>query len=189
MTFKKASFALQGRWLRALSEEDGGIVWQLHRETLLVAKNSTCFNVKTNQNTLFPVCKDFFSLNACFSLTNRPFCDNLYKHWFFNVSRPDWRNTQVAIRGPPAKGLVRGLPEARVRISLSPPNKRLSYNRQSFILRRNEIGTHFCDLSNVFFSIPFPQNTWFFCDLKRKYLYLLTKFLCGCIIWRVRRFN
>ena len=145
MTFKKASFALQGRWLRALSEEDGGIVWQLHRETLLVAKNSTCFNVKTNQNTLFPVCKDFFSLNACFSLTNRPFCDNLYKHWFFNVSRPDWRNTQVAIRGPPAKGLVRGLPEARVRISLSPPNKRLSYNRQSFILRRDEIRTHFCD--------------------------------------------
>ena len=51
----------------------------------------------------------------------------------------------MAIRGPPAKGLVRGLPEARVRISLSPPNKRLPYNGQSFILRRDEIGTHFCD--------------------------------------------
>ena len=49
----------------------------------------------------------------------------------------------MAIRGPPAKGLVRGLPEARVRISLSPPNKRLPYRRQSFILWRNEIRTRF----------------------------------------------
>lgn len=55
----------------------------------------------------------------------------------------------MAIRGPPAKGLVRGLPEARVRISLSPPNKRLSYNRQSFILWRNEIRTQFCGKQNA----------------------------------------
>ena len=30
-------------------------------------------------------------------------------------------------------------------VTNAPPIKRLSYNRQSFILRRNEIGTHFCD--------------------------------------------
>ena len=44
-------------------------------------------------------------------------------------------------------------------VTNAPSIKRLSYSGQSFILRRNEIGTHFCDLSNVFFSIPFPQNT------------------------------
>ena len=39
---------------------------------LLAAKNSDCFNVKTNQNTLFSVCKDFFSPNASFFLDKRP---------------------------------------------------------------------------------------------------------------------
>ena len=29
-------------------------------------------------------------------------------------------------------------------------DKRLPYNGQSFILRRNEIGTHFCDSKNAF---------------------------------------
>ena len=35
-------------------------------------------------------------------------------------------------------------------VTNAPPNKRLSYNGQSFVLRRDEIRTHFCDLSDVF---------------------------------------
>ena len=42
----------------------------------------------------------------------------------------------MAIRGPPAKGLVRGLPEARVRISLSPPlvNNTNTETKTGFVL-------------------------------------------------------
>ena len=72
MTFKKASFALQGRWLRALSEEVGGIVLQLQPRTASAAKNLLCVNDQTSQNALFFVRKYFFSPNAPFFLDKRP---------------------------------------------------------------------------------------------------------------------